>query len=197
MSFRIEQKLNVDKENLLDLKEFLIKKNAKGLHEPRVIESLYFDNYGFDTHKDSIEGLVPRKKIRVRYYPNNNDRKIYLEVKNSSVEGRFKSREIINKDEFKKKIREGILDNQYGVCYPKLFVKYNREYLLLKDVRVSIDTNISYRSYDTNFVAKDDRVIVELKTSLNKNLDEIIEDFPIERIRFSKYCLGIEKLFYH
>ena len=45
MSFRIEQKLNVDKENLLDLKEFLIKKNAKGLHEPRVIESLYFDNY--------------------------------------------------------------------------------------------------------------------------------------------------------
>tara|TARA_B100000242_G_C43054088_1_gene492790 strand:+ start:6031 stop:6333 length:303 start_codon:yes stop_codon:yes gene_type:complete len=97
----------------------------------------------------------------------------------------------------KKKIREGILDNQYGVCYPKIFVKYNREYLLLKDVRVSIDTNISYRSYDTNFVAKDDRVIVELKTSLNKNLDEIIEDFPIERIRFSKYCLGIEKLFYH
>ena len=141
--------------------------------------------------------MVPRKKIRVRYYPNNNDRKIYLEVKNSSVEGRFKSREIINKDEFKKKIREGILDNQYGVCYPKIFVKYNREYLLLKDVRVSIDTNISYRSYDTNFVAKDDRVIVELKTSLNKNLDEIIEDFPIERIRFSKYCLGIEKLFYH
>ena len=45
MSFRIEQKLYVNKENLLDFKEYLNKKSAKGIHVPRSIESLYFDNY--------------------------------------------------------------------------------------------------------------------------------------------------------
>ena len=91
MSFRIEQKLYVNKENLLDFKEYLNKKSAKGIHVPRSIESLYFDNYEFDTYRDSVEGLVPRKKFRIRYYPKNEDNKIYLEIKNSSVEGRFKT----------------------------------------------------------------------------------------------------------
>ena len=197
MSFRIEQKLYVNKENLLDFKEYLNKKSAKGIHVPRSIESLYFDNYEFDTYRDSVEGLVPRKKFRVRYYPKNEDNKIYLEIKNSSVEGRFKKRKILNDNEFEEKIKFGIFDNQYGLCYPKIYVKYNREYYLFKDVRISIDTNIQYRSYDTNFTIRDDRVITELKTSINKNLDELTEDFPSHRIRFSKYCFGVEKLFYH
>tara|TARA_E500000178_G_scaffold353899_1_gene421098 strand:+ start:2090 stop:2683 length:594 start_codon:yes stop_codon:yes gene_type:complete len=197
LSFRIEQKLYVDKENLLDLKKYLNKKSAKGIYVPRSIESLYFDNNHFDTFRDSVEGLVPRKKFRVRYYPKNEDKKIYFEIKNSSVEGRFKTRKILNDNEFEEKIKFGIFDNQYGLCYPKIYVKYNREYYLFKDVRISIDTNIQYRSYDTNFTIRDDRVITELKTSINKNLDELTEDFPSHRIRFSKYCFGVEKLFYH
>ena len=197
MSFRIEQKLYVNKENLLDFKEYLNKKSAKGIHVPRSIESLYFDNYEFDTYRDSVEGLVPRKKFRIRYYPKNEDNKIYLEIKNSSVEGRFKTRKILNDNEFEEKIKFGIFDNQYGLCYPKMYVRYDREYYLFKDVRISIDTNIQYRSYDTNFTIRDDRVIVELKTSINKNLDELTEDFPSHRIRFSKYCFGVEKLFHH
>lgn len=197
MSFRIEQKLYVNKENLLDFKEYLNKKSAKGIHVPRSIESLYFDNYEFDTYRDSVEGLVPRKKFRVRYYPKNEDNKIYLEIKNSSVEGRFKIRKILNDNEFEEKTKFGIFDNQYGLCYPKMYVRYDREYYLFKDVRISIDTNIQYRSYDTNFTIRDDRVIAELKTSINKNLDELTEDFPSHRIRFSKYCFGVEKLFHH
>ena len=94
MSFRIEEKLYVNKENLLDLKQYLNKKSAKGIYVPRSIESLYFDNHKFETFRDSVEGLVPRKKFRIRYYPNNQDKKIYLEIKNSSVEGRFKTRKI-------------------------------------------------------------------------------------------------------
>ena len=173
------------------------KKCAKGIHEPRTIESLYFDNHQLDAYRDSVEGLVPRKKFRIRYYPKNEDNKIYLEIKNSSVEGRFKTRKILNDNEFEEKIKFGIFDNQYGLCYPKMYVRYDREYYLFKDVRISIDTNIQYRSYDTNFTIRDDRVIAELKTSINKNLDELTEDFPSHRIRFSKYCFGVEKLFHH
>ena len=197
MSFRIEQKLYIKEGNLFDFKKFLSKKSAKGIYEPRVIESLYFDNQNFETHTDSIEGLTPRKKIRIRSYPNHNDKKIYFEIKNSSVEGRFKTRKIIEKSELNKMKEHGVFDNQYGLCFPKMYVKYDREYLRFDDIRISIDTNITYRSYDTDFSAKDDRIIAELKTSIQKDMDDLIKDFPLEKIRFSKYCFGIERLFYH
>ena len=53
-----------------------------------------------------------------------------------------------------------------------MYVSYNREYLSFKDVRISIDTNITYK-FDTNFETKDNRVIAELKTSINKDIDEL------------------------
>ena len=195
MSFRIEEKLFIRKENLIEFKEFLNKKSVKQIYYPRVIESLYFDNMNLDMYTDSKEGLTPRKKIRCRVYPDDKDKKIYLEVKNSSVEGRFKTRKILDVTEYKKKVTSGILDNQYGVCYPKLYVKYKRDYSIVDDVRISIDGEIKYRDFKTNVEFYDENIIVELKTSYNKNLDKLMNDFPIQRIRFSKYCFAIEKLY--
>ena len=195
MSFRIEEKLFIRKENLIEFKEFLNKKSVKQIYYPRVIESLYFDNMNLDMYTDSKEGLTPRKKIRCRVYPDDTDKKIYLEVKNSSVEGRFKTRKILDVTEYKKKITSGILDNQYGICYPKLYVKYKRDYSIVDDVRISIDREIKYRDFKTNVEFYDENIIVELKTSYNKNLDKLMNDFPIQRIRFSKYCFAIEKLY--
>ena len=40
-----------------------------------------------------------------------------------------------------------------------------------------------------------EEVIAELKTTIDKSIDELTEDFPIQRIRFSKYSFGIEKLY--
>ena len=97
MSFRIEEKLTIDNYKIVDFKSFLSKKTAKQIYQPRKIESLYFDNINYDMYTDSIEGLTPRKKIRVRNYPNTKDKKLYLETKISSVEGRFKIRKIIVK----------------------------------------------------------------------------------------------------
>lgn len=196
MSFRVEEKLYIKDENLFNFKKFLNTKSAKSLYKPRVIESLYFDNNSFQIHNDSVEGLTPRKKIRVRNYPNNEDKKIYFEIKYSSVEGRYKTRKIIDQNEFLKKRSEGIFDNQYGLCLPKLYVNYTREYFLLNDVRISIDTNIAYRNFKTDYQVRDDKIIAELKTSINKNADELGEEFPVPRIRFSKYCFGLEKLYY-
>lgn len=196
MSFRIEDKLYIKSENLIDFKNFLKINFCKSLYKPRIIESLYFDNHKLHTYNDSIEGMVPRKKIRIRNYPLSDDKKFYFEIKNSSVEGRFKTRKIIDNNKFEEIKKIGIYDEQYGICTPKLFVKYNREYFKVKDVRVSIDTNIEYRDYKTNFRVSDDRVIAELKASKNKDADELTKDFPIQRIRFSKYCFGMEKLYH-
>ena len=196
MSFRIEDKLYIKNEKLIDFKNFLNTHSCKTLHKPRAIESLYFDNQNLQTYNDSIEGMVPRKKIRIRNYPSSDDHKYYYEIKNSSVEGRYKTRKIIDKKAFEEIKKVGIFDKQYGLCLPKIYVKYFREYFKVKDVRVSVDTNIQYRDYKTNFQISDDRVIAELKTSINKDVDELIKDFPIQRIRFSKYCFGMEKLYH-
>ena len=194
MSFRIEEKLYIRPENLFDFRIFLNKKNALNLYHPRVIESLYFDTYNLDIYNDSIEGLTPRKKIRVRNYPEDKEITRYLEIKNSSVEGRHKVRKIINQNLYQNYQKKGFFDLQYGLCFPKVYVRYKREYAQINDVRISIDTNLSYRNFENKFQSNDGRIIVELKTSFKKNLDELIKDFPIQRIRFSKYSYAIECL---
>lgn len=194
MSFRIEDKLYIRTENLLQFNEFLNNHSAKKLFEPRIIKSLYFDNLKFDMYSDSIEGSVPRKKIRIREYPNTSDKKYYLEIKTSSVEGRFKTREIIDHKKFLFFQKFGYLDKMYGTCLPNFFVSYEREYFKIDDVRISIDKKITYTNFFTKKIYSDDKTIVELKTSINKNQDDLAKTFPFQKIRFSKYCYAVENL---
>jgi len=195
MSFRIEEKLLIDNNQLVDFKKHLSTKTAKQIYQPRKIESLYFENDNYEMYSDSIEGLTPRKKIRIRNYPNMEDDNLYLETKISSVEGRYKTRSVISKNKFNYLKEKGILDSQYGFCKPCLYVLYDREYFKFEDVRISIDNNINFKLYNKNSYQRDYRTIVEIKTSIKKNLDKLVEDFPFQRIRFSKFCNGIEKYF--
>ena len=142
MSFRIEEKLFFKPENLNQFREFLTKNYAKKLFQKRLITSLYFDNLNLDMYRDSVEGSVPRKKIRIRHYPETEDINYYLEVKTSSVEGRYKTRKKINKNDFDTFTKNGILDCDYGTCLPNFLVSYEREYVQIKDVRISIDKKI-------------------------------------------------------
>ena len=192
MSYRIEDKLFFKPENILQFKNFLKNKSAKKLYDNRIIRSLYFDNINLDMYRDSVEGSVPRKKIRIRHYPNSKDKNYYLEIKTSSVEGRHKTRKIIKKEDFESYKKNGIFDSNYGTCIPNFYVSYKREYVKIGDVRISIDEEISYENYLSNNVFFDNKLIVELKTSINKNLDDFIKDFPFQKIRFSKYCFAVE-----
>ncbi len=196
MSYRIEEKLSIDSNKIIDFKSFLANKTIKPIYQPRKIQSLYFDNQNYEMYNDSIEGLTPRKKIRIRNYPNTKDTKIYLEVKISSVEGRFKTRKIINKNKFDYFNTKGILDSQYGLCKPCLYVTYEREYFIIDDVRVSIDNNINYKLFSNNISERDHISVVEIKTSIKKNLDKLTADFPFQRNRFSKYCNAVEKIIF-
>ena len=91
-----------------------------------------------------LRGVVPRKKIRVRTYPDDKNYSMHLEMKISSVDGRYKTSKTINENKFTDIKKLGIYDNQYGVCRPLLFVVYNREYYKINDVRISIDEDIKY-----------------------------------------------------
>jgi len=196
MSFRIEEKLTIDIYKIVDFKSYLSKKTAKQIYQPRKIESLYFDNINYDMYTDSIEGLTPRKKIRIRNYPGTNDRKIYLETKISSVEGRFKTRKTIDDNKFEELKINGIFDSQYGPCRPCLYVTYDREYFKIDDIRISIDNNINYKLFSGNICKSDTNSVIEIKTTINKNLDELIKEFPFQKNRFSKYCNAVEKIIY-
>ena len=192
MSFRIEEKLFIKKEQISEFKNFIKSKFAKKIYEPRIVNSLYFENSKMEMYDDSIEGLTPRKKIRVRNYPKQDKNKHNLEIKFSSVEGRYKTKKKIEINEFEKIKKNGIFDSQYGVCFPKLHVSYLREYYLIKDVRITVDTDINYQLYQNSLKTNDPSTIIEIKAGIKKSIDELTENFPIQRIRFSKYCNGIE-----
>ena len=119
---------------------------------------------------------------------------LYLELKISSVEGRFKTRKIIDKNKFNYIKTKGILDSQYGLCKPCLNVIYDREYYKIDDVRISVDENIEYYLYSGRKLGHDNNSIIELKASIQKNKDDLLNNFPFQRTRFSKYCNAFEKI---
>ena len=114
-------------------------------------------------------------------------------MKISSPDGRYKSRKIIDLYEFNKIKKIGIYDNQYGTCRPLIYVTYDREYYILGAVKISIDQNIKYQLYSGRQLGHNKNFIVELKTSISKDRDDLLNDFPFQSTRFSKYCNGFEK----
>ena len=192
MSFRIEEKILVNENDNFLVKKFLKLNSAKKLYNSRVVKSLYFDNNSFDMFQNSEEGIVPRRKIRIRSYPKFNN-KFFLEIKISSVEGRFKKSNEISDAQCLELIKNGIFDKQYGHCKPKIYVKYLREYYIIKNTRITYDKNIEYLNVQQRILGKENSRVLELKPNKDKNTDELFLDFPFSRIRYSKYCFGINK----
>ena len=193
MSFRIEKKLYTKKENLFDFRNFIKSKNFINQHNERKVKSIYFDNNLLELYKDSIEGSNPRKKIRIRNYPEHKNNYL-LEKKISSIEGRYKTSKKISDKLCSDLLLKGIRDKNYGFCKPIIEIIYNREYYKKEDIRITIDTDIYYKLYNKNISKKENQVVVEIKTDYQKDIDEIFKEIPVQEIRFSKYCNGIEKL---
>lgn len=198
---RIEFKVDIDKTKKITFLNFLKNNKANTLYEKRLINSIYFDNKNFEMYFDSVEGLSPRKKIRLRYYgkekKNLDDVKILLEHKYTNYSGRSKNSIYI--DNHIRLFKNGILDSKYGICYPKTLVSYLRSYYSIKDFRFTLDENIRFKVYNDNITSCNqssiDEIIVEIKTNNIEKIDEMKKKFPFSEIRFSKYCKSIEKLF--
>ncbi len=195
MSFRIEEKILVEKNQTIDFKKIYHKMSLKKLYPSRTIKSLYFENPNNEMYKDSIEGCLPRKKIRVRNYPNSKIKKFFLEKKISSVEGRFKEKREIDELKFKKLIKYGYHDNDYGICKPLIYVEYLRHYYLINNTRLTHDENIKYYRYKNKMIKNEEKEIFEIKTNYKADLNELYLMFPMNRTRFSKYCNAYEKFF--
>ena len=80
MSFRKEIKSTLNDGKISILIKWIFKNNGKVLFPERVVNSIYFDNKNLNMYSESVEGVLPRKKIRLRFY-NDDPKNIILENK--------------------------------------------------------------------------------------------------------------------
>ena len=88
MSFRKEKKFALSYSDLQEIKKKMFNLGMEKLFPSRIINNCYFDTKNLNIFFDSEEGVLPRKKIRVRWYEKKLEFK--KEVKVSSIEGRYK-----------------------------------------------------------------------------------------------------------
>ena len=192
MSFRKEKKFRVTVSDFHKFQSHLHQQGMKTLFEPRLITSVYFDTPDLNMFNDSEEGLLPRKKVRIRWY--NDDKLFTLENKTSSMEGRFKVtsklENHISESELNTKKR---MDAQYGHIQPTLKVSYKRSYYVFNKMRITFDKDICYQNlkYEDKRKYYDPERVIEIKIPANCP-DEFVERLiPFPTARFSKYSRGI------
>lgn len=199
MSFRKEEKLKIHKSRLINLMDWIYDSGGVELHKPRIVSSTYFDNDDWGMFKDSEEGSIPRKKIRVRSYSKDYHEadSSSLEIKTSSVEGRYKT--VTKKFTLQKIMSLGVFDHDYGICKAKVRITYQRSYYKIFGVRLTIDQNIEYvmvnNGRESSHRIVDSEIAVEIKAADHIPVEYLLDKFPYERVRFSKYSRAINCLF--
>jgi SPX domain protein involved in polyphosphate accumulation len=192
MSFRKEKKFRVTIPDFYAFKNQLLNQGMSPLYKPRKINSIYFDTSNLKMFFDSEEGTVPRKKIRVRWY--NEEQNFTFEKKISSIEGRYKTtntlKHIAQDGEI---LDEHYFDCQYGLVIPTLMVSYERSYFIFRSMRITFDDNITYKTKKTDFrrVYKDPERVIEIKIPANCSDDYIENQVPYATSRFSKFSRGL------
>ena len=164
----------------------------EALFKPRIINSVYFDTMNLGMFHYSEEGVLPRKKVRIRWY--NNHKIFTLENKISSIEGRFKvTTKLGNNISYNELLRRNYLDTQYGNIQPLLKVSYERSYFVLNNMRITFDKNINYQNLKNAHERKyyDPERVIEIKVPATCPDDFIEKLIPYPTARFSKYSRGI------
>jgi len=198
---RIEQKLELTNSDYLNLLKWLKSKNAITLYPERIICSRYFDTTDLLMYSHTLEGIVPRKKVRIRTYNSNeflDSKNPYnLEIKMTTEHNRLKT--VKQNIDCKSLIENGFYDKQYGMCFEQVDISYSREYFLVSDIRVTIDKNINYKltginqtNIKTEFL--DRSLVLEIKADIKTSLTLLLNEFDFPRSRFSKYERAIDAL---
>jgi SPX domain protein involved in polyphosphate accumulation len=192
VSFRKEKKFRVTLSDFYKFHDQLHQQGMETLFEPRLITSVYFDTVDLNMFHDSEEGVLPRKKVRIRWY---NDVQLFtLENKISSIEGRFKMTSKLENSISENKIfTRNRLDAQYGQIQPTLKVSYKRSYFVFNKMRITFDKDICYQNlkYEDKRKYYDPERVIEIKIPANCP-DEFVERLiPFPTARFSKYSRGV------
>ncbi len=188
MSFRVEEKVPVTAAQLDALIGELQTMGLTQSFPPRRVRSVYFDNLRAQAFHDSEEGVVPRRKIRIRCYPDQEPLEYQLETKISAVEGRFKYGRVLPAPECEDLLARGLIDPQYGVMMPRVVVEYERAYWKLRDFRITTDRHIHYHHPEQpGEVHPEPFHVLEIKADSGTSTDYLRGIIPTGRARFSKF----------
>lgn len=188
-----------------------------------LIRSLYFDDYWNTAYEQKDDGVLDRKKYRIRIY-NYSDRSIKLERKKKYGAYIYKQSAKITRSEFEAilagdynfllKSSQPLLQEFYVECRchnlrPRTIVDYEREPWILDagTVRITFDQNVraavgSFDIFDPSLpclsVIDPGRLVMEVKFTefLPKFVQDILPQQRAEMTAVSKYVLCYEKTQY-
>lgn len=184
------------------------------------IKSLYFDDRESTSYYEKIDGVLYRKKYRIRIY-NDDDRFIRLEKKMKHNNLTAKEQVLISKEIYSKILdgrindiddAEGLLEEfinemKYKSLVPSIIVDYHRTAYTyqISDVRITFDSNIksglyNYNLFDSNAplysVDEIGKQVMEVKFNeiLPLHIANLLQDIPSCREAVSKFaiCRGIK-----
>lgn len=221
--YRHEIKFIISKQMSLVLKQRLalamdIDKNSVNLDNTYFIRSLYFDDINSTAYYEKIDGVLYRKKYRIRMY-NNDSSFIRLERKwkhnNMTSKDQLKiskencinlltnqfdniDKELLNQSLMK----EFITDIKVFGLKPSVIVDYKRlAYTYpISEVRITFDEKIKSGLYNCNLfnmdritydVIDNDEVVLEVKFNevLPEHISIILQTIPMYRQAVSKFAL--------
>ncbi len=180
-----------------------------------LIKSLYFDDRESSSYYEKMDGVLYRKKYRIRTY-NDDDTFIRLEKKMKHNNWTAKEQILISKDIYSK-ILDGKIDeienpegllleflNDYRTkgLIPSIIVEYHRIAFTypVSEVRITFDSNIesslyNYDLFDTSYprfdVSERGKQVLEVKFNevLPLHIANILNDIPSCREAISKFAL--------
>ena len=219
--YRHEIKYTISKTQAYILKQRLLKIMEVDPYGKKgyFIRSLYFDTPTNEAYNEKLDGVLNRKKYRIRMY-NFDDNLIRLEKKIKDNDMTAKEQAIISKNVLSKILSneleiedcdsklllEFLIEIKTRGLEPSVIVDYNRLALIypVSDVRVTFDYGIKSGRYDYDLftsndgykIIDDDMVILEVKFNeiLPYPIACILGTIPSTRNAFSKfaYCRSIK-----
>lgn len=179
-----------------------------------LIKSLYFDNRESTSYYEKLDGVLYRKKYRIRIY-NNDESFIRLEKKMKHNNYTAKEQMLISKDIYSKilngKMNE--IDNPSGLLLefindaklmgliPSIIVSYHRIAFTypISDVRITFDSNIqsglyNYDLFDESMpkynIDEKGKIVLEVKFNevLPLHIANLLNDIPSCREAVSKFA---------
>jgi hypothetical protein len=213
--YRFERKISFSRELLNEVLNLIRyhPSQFKEIFNERKVNSIYLDNFNFESYNDSVSGIMIRNKVRIRWYGNNDLVKPSLEIKskNGNVGSKdiFKLEEIdISKPFSLKSIREITSNKKFISQYPfllehinpTLYCSYLRRYFLNRErtLRITLDYQIKYmKPYINTYIRKlnpilEPSVVLEYSSALDVQKALEFQSFPFRSSRFSKYSNGID-----
>lgn len=215
--FRHEYKYNISYEEMLRLREKLndlleIDRNSSGY----MVRSLYFDSINDIDYYEKLDGVINRKKIRLRIY-DPKTKKVKLELKSKYDYHQQKESLIITKEEAEElikenysillKYKEDVASKIYMIlttnCYkPKVIIEYKRiAYTTKNNTRITFDFNIKksnsvHAFFDKNInylnITSPKNIVLEIKFNrfLEPYISNILSSYISNKESVSKYVMG-------